>query len=304
MSVAAPIIRATGIPTLGFSKESYPNTTLRRSTTSPILASNHHSTNTRTRQIVERFAASTTALAQPTQVSRDPATQRTDPNQTTPKTTAMTTQEQSEAKAFPTCSRQYDDAAEEKKPAGNTIDIDGDIEDKEHQLPPLPKPLPTAHPQFVHCVPPNDPTYRDYSVFLAGSIEMGKAIQWQKQMATELSTLPITVNNPRRGHWDPEATQSAKDAAFAAQVEWELSALEKADVICFFFDTETKSPVSMLELGLWAHSGKVIVCCGDKFWRAGNIHLVCERYGVPFVKTFAELVPAIKERLHEKGLKI
>jgi hypothetical protein len=302
MSVAAPIIRA--IPTLGFSKESYPNTTLRRSTTSPILANNHHSTNTRTRQIVERFATSNTALAQPTQVSRDPATQRTYPNQTTPKTTAMATQAQSEAKAYPTCGREYDDAAEEKKPADKTIDIDADIEDKEHQLPPLPEPLPTAHPQFVHCKPPNNPTYRDYSVFLAGSIEMGKAIQWQKQMADELSTLPITVNNPRRGHWDPEATQSAKDAAFAAQVEWELSALEKADVICFFFDTETKSPVSMLELGLWAHSGKVIVCCGDKFWRAGNIHLVCERYGVPFVKTFAELVPAIKERLHEKGLKI
>lgn len=302
MSVAAPIIRA--IPTLGFSKESYPNTTLRRSTTSPILANNHHSTNTRTRQIVERFAISNTALAQPTQVSRDPATQRTDPNQTTTKTTAMTTRAQSEAKACPTCNRKYDDAAVEKKPANKTIDIDGYIEDKLHQLPPLPSPRPTPHPQFVHCTPPEAPIYRDYSVFLAGSIEMGKAIQWQQQMAVELSTLPITVNNPRRGHWDPDATKDAKDEAFATQVKWELSALEKADVICFFFDADTLSPVTMLELGLWAKSGKVIVCCDGKFWRAGNVHLVCERYGVPFVKTFAELVPAIKERLVEKGMKV
>lgn len=173
-----------------------------------------------------------------------------------------------------------------------------------HQLPPPTSPLPTPHPQFVHCTPPNDPTYRDYSVFLAGSIEMGNAVLWQKQMATELSTLPITVNNPRRGAWDPNVSKDAKDEAFAAQVKWELSALEHADVICFFLDELTLSPVSLLELGLWAHSGKVIVCCGDGFWRGGNVHLVCERYGVPFVKTFAELVPAIKERLVEKGLKI
>lgn len=220
----------------------------------------------------------------------------------------MTTRAQSEAKACPTCNRKYDDAAKEKPAKAalkdNTIDIDGYIEDTMHQLPPLPSPLPTPHPQFVHCMPPNEPIYRDYSVFLAGSIEMGKAVQWQKQMAIELSTLPITVNNPRRGHWDPNATKDAKDKEFAAQVKWELAALEKADVICFFFDTNTLSPVTMLELGLWAKSKKVIVCCGGKFWRAGNVHLTCERYGVPFVTSFEELVPAIKEMLAEKGLKI
>jgi hypothetical protein len=220
----------------------------------------------------------------------------------------MTTQTQSEANACPTCKRKYDDSAEEKPAKAalkdTTIDIDGFIVDTMQQLPPLPSPLPTPHPLFVHCMPPELPVYRDYSVFLAGSIEMGKAVQWQKQMAIELSTLPITVNNPRRGAWDPNVSKDAKDEAFAAQVKWELSALEHADVICFFLDELTLSPVSLLELGLWAHSGKVIVCCGDGFWRGGNVHLVCERYGVPFVKTFAELVPAIKERLVEKGLKI
>ena len=216
---------------------------------------------------------------------------------------AKITQAQAKARACRTCHREFDPAAKEK-PANNTINIDGPIEDVMHQLPPPTSPLPTPHPQFVHCTPPNDPTYRDYSVFLAGSIEMGNAVLWQKQMATELSTLPITVNNPRRGHWNPNATKDAKDEEFAAQVKWELAALEHADVICFFFDETTLSPVSLLELGLWAHSGKVIVCCGGNFWRAGNVHLVCERYGVPFVKTFAELVPAIKERLAEKGMKM
>lgn len=221
----------------------------------------------------------------------------------------MTTRKQSEANECPTCKRKYDNEPAEEKPAkvsrkDTTVDIDAPIDDRLNQLPPLPSPLPSPHPQFVHCMPPEAPTYRSYSVFLAGSIEMGKAVQWQKQMATCLSTLPITVNNPRRGHWDPSATQEAKNADFKHQVEWELSALEKADVICFFFDATTISPVTMMELGLWAKSKKVVVCCDKRFWRAGNIHLVCERYGVPFVETFADLVPAIREMLAEKGMKV
>lgn len=40
--------------------------------------------------------------------------------------------------------------------------------------------------------------------------------------------------------------------------------LEQVDVICFFFDVMIKSPVSLLELGLWAGSGKVVVCYGEE----------------------------------------
>lgn len=194
-------------------------------------------------------------------------------------------------------------SSKESKP-DNTVDIDAVVEDKFNQLPPLPSPLPKPHPRFVHCKPPNEPEDREFSVFLAGSIEMGKAIQWQKHMATFLSPLPIKVNNPRRGHWDPTATQEAKNAAFRQQVEWELAALENATVICFFFDINTMSPVTMLELGLWAHSKKVVVCCDKRFWRAGNIHIVCERYNIPFVESFAQLVPAIKGMLTEKGMRL
>lgn len=194
-------------------------------------------------------------------------------------------------------------STEEPVKAG-TVDIDQDVEDKFNQLPPLPSPLPKAHPEFVHCMPPNAPDYRKYSVFTAGSIEMGKAVQWQKQMVTRLSHLPITVNNPRRGHWDPNATQEAKNEEFRIQVEWELGALEQADVICFFFDVNTMSPVTMLELGIWAASGKIIVCCNKKFWRAGNVHIVCDRYNIPCVDTFAELPAAVEAMLKDKGMKL
>ena len=261
-------------------------------------------------QAIGHLSKSITSFVKPTQQesSRDTATSKLRGAQDD-QTLAMTTRKELEPSACLTCKRQDDDKPLEEKPSklarkATTVDIDADVEDKYNQLPPLPSPSFEPHPQFVHCVPPEAPTYRKHSVFLAGSIEMGKAVQWQKHMAIFLSTLPITVNNPRRGHWDPNVTQEAKDKAFRHQVEWELSALEKADVICFFLDVNTMSPVTMLELGLWAHSKKVVVCCDKRFWRAGNVHIVCERYNIPFVETFQDLVPAVKKMLVEKGMKL
>jgi hypothetical protein len=184
------------------------------------------------------------------------------------------------------------------------IDINQDIEDEYNQLPPKPSPPLKKHKDFIHCTPPEMPEYRKYSVFLAGSIEMGKAIQWQQRMVDYLEDYPITVCNPRRGNWDPKVNPSEKDKAFQLQVKWELSALENVSVICFFFDRATKSPVTMLELGLWAKSGKVVVCCADEFHKAGNVHITCRRYGIPFVKDFKDLVPLVKSMLSEKGLKL
>lgn len=187
-------------------------------------------------------------------------------------------------------------------PPGNNLDAE--IEDVDKQLPDAPNPPLKKHSDFVHCLPPNPPTYRKYSLFLAGSIEMGNAIQWQRRMVTFLEDQPITVCNPRRGHWNPNITPEAKDKDFRTQVEWELKALEAASVICFFFDKNTKSPVTMMELGLWAHSKKVVVCCDAKFWKGGNVHLVCERYGIPCVTKFEDLIPEIKKMLAEKGMKL
>jgi hypothetical protein len=185
----------------------------------------------------------------------------------------------------------------------NPGNLDAPIEDVDNQLPPLPNPLPKLSPDFVHCLPPQTPVYRKYSVFLAGSIEMGKAIQWQQQMTKQLQDLPITICNPRRGHWDPAVTPEEKDESFRTQVKWELGALESVSVICFFFDTNTKSPVTMLELGLWAKSHKVVVCCNKKFHRAGNVHITCRRYGVPFVQSFEEIVPLVRKTLWDQGLR-
>ncbi|KAF1974053.1 hypothetical protein BU23DRAFT_505835 [Bimuria novae-zelandiae CBS 107.79] len=187
----------------------------------------------------------------------------------------------------------------------DSTNLDVPVPDIYAQLPPPLHPSTSAaqHPLFVHAVPPTPPLYRKFSVFAAGSIEMGAAIQWQPLLANHLCTLPITLCNPRRGSWDTSISSSQKDKNFRAQVEWELAALEHVDVIAFFFDHATMSPVSLCELGLWARSGKVVLCCEtDLYWKGGNVALVCERYGIPRVERFEELVELVKAKLRTKGL--
>ena len=132
------------------------------------------------------------------------------------------------------------------------------------------------------------------SVFLAGSIEMGRAVDWQREIVDSLAHTDLTVLNPRRDDWDNTWTQSIDDQRFNQQVNWELDALDAASIVVFYFAPTTMSPISLMELGLMASTKKVIVCCPDGFWRKGNVDIVCSRHSIPVVKTLQELI----DKLH------
>jgi len=131
------------------------------------------------------------------------------------------------------------------------------------------------------------------AVFLAGSIEMGAAGPWQADLEVALAAAPVTLWNPRRDAWDSSWRQSIDEPLFREQVEWELEAQERADLIAMYFAPATRSPISLLELGLFARSGKLLVCCPEGFWRQGNVQVVCRRYGVREVPSLAALGAAI-----------
>jgi len=128
--------------------------------------------------------------------------------------------------------------------------------------------------------------YIGKAVFLAGSIEEGKAKNWQEQIIEKLKNKDITVLNPRRDTWNSDWKQTIDNPKFREQVEWELEALEKADFIFMYFDPGTKSPVSLLEFGLYAKTGKVTVFCPEGFWKKGNIDVVCKKYNIKQVDNF------------------
>ena len=126
------------------------------------------------------------------------------------------------------------------------------------------------------------------SIFLGGSIEMDTAEEWQKRfIGLYEETEDIVFINPRRKEWDSSWEQSANDPNFSQQVNWELDGLETADWILIYFDPKTKSPVSLLELGLFT-SGKLVVVCPDGFWRKGNVEIVCGRYGIAMCETLED----------------
>lgn len=83
------------------------------------------------------------------------------------------------------------------------------------------------------------------SVFLAGTIDMGSGVDWQKDVAELFEKAP-----------------------------------------------GRKSPITLLELGLFAKSGKLYVVCTEGFYRYDNVRITCAKYGVP---VYASLTEAIGE---------
>ena len=128
------------------------------------------------------------------------------------------------------------------------------------------------------------------SIFLAGSIEMGKAEDWQAKIGEFLVSKNFNAFNPRRKDWDSSWLQTYKNPQFSQQVRWELNALDKADYIIMYLDPNTISPISLLELGLLAHCRKMIVICPEGFFRKGNVEVVCDIYDLPLLNNLDELM--------------
>ncbi|RXR05991.1 nucleoside 2-deoxyribosyltransferase domain-containing protein [Pseudoxanthomonas composti] len=134
-------------------------------------------------------------------------------------------------------------------------------------------------------------------VFLAGSIEMGKTGDWQAQVQQALADMDVLLLNPRRADWDPAWKPQADDPNFRAQVQWELAALEQADLVLMYFAPGTQSPITLLEFGLYARSGKLLVAAPEGYWRKGNLDITGDRYGVPRYDSLDALVEAVRARL-------
>lgn len=134
------------------------------------------------------------------------------------------------------------------------------------------------------------------SIFLAGSIDMGGAPDWQKEVAAQLADLDVLLLNPRRDDWDDSWTQSITDPQFKEQVTWELQAQEDADLIVFYFADGSKSPITLLEMGLAVGDNReAIIFCTDKFYRKGNVDVVAERYHYTVATTMKEFIDLIRE---------
>lgn len=127
------------------------------------------------------------------------------------------------------------------------------------------------------------------TVFLAGSIDEGRAEKWQDEAITALSHLPVTILNPRRDNWNADLRQDIDEPVFTAQVDWELDGIEAADFVLFHFSPAGPAPITLLELGkATALRKRIAVSCPEGYWRRGNVQVVCRRAGVRVHGSLAE----------------
>jgi hypothetical protein len=124
------------------------------------------------------------------------------------------------------------------------------------------------------------------TVFLAGSIEMGKAVDWQTVVTRALLDSGIDedvlVLNPRRDDWDSTWTQAESNPQFNEQVTWELNGLDASQAVFFYFQPGTVSPISLLELGLMLnseHDPAMFIVCPEGYARKGNVDITAHRTG-------------------------
>jgi len=137
-------------------------------------------------------------------------------------------------------------------------------------------------------------------IFLAGSIEMGAAENWQTRIIQELKNKDVIILNPRRDDWDSSWEQKIDNPNFREQVEWELDAMSEANLIAMYFDPNTKSPITLLELGLFHEKTpyrELIVYCPEGYWRKGNVDIVCRRFRITNCISWNDFILTIKRKI-------
>lgn len=160
---------------------------------------------------------------------------------------------------------------------------------------------------MIEICPPQDISnygceFDIFKLFLGGSIENGAAKPWQRQIMPKLKKTEGVIFNPRRPDWNSSWKPVASNKKFREQVEWELTGLEICDAALMYFDPATKSPISLLETGLFAHDrlpggirSKLHVVCPNGFWRKGNVDIVCGRYEINQYASLSKACEAIKQ---------
>jgi hypothetical protein len=142
------------------------------------------------------------------------------------------------------------------------------------------------------------------NIFLGGTIDNGDSFNHQDALISELkkseTAHPLCIYNPRRSDWPSSEDHDEIDK----QIKWELYHLERADLIVMNILGGSKSPISLMEIGLFASQNKLLVFCPKDFYRYDNVRVVCGSYGIPLFET--NDVTYIKDRVldYEKNIQV
>ena len=117
------------------------------------------------------------------------------------------------------------------------------------------------------------------------------------------STGTTSLLNPRRTDWDSTWKQDINNPQFREQVTWEQWAMDNADFRIFCMTSDSKSPITLLELGEHITEPGA-VCCEEGFYRAANVEITCGLKGMPYFTSLNKLLPHLRTILDYKGLRL
>ena len=131
-----------------------------------------------------------------------------------------------------------------------------------------------------------------FSVFLSGSVA---GADWRAALMKKLEDEEIIFLDPRSDDY-ASMKMTINDPKFNEQVIWEQDGLEKASVIVMYFNRNSDAPISLLEFGLFARSGRMIVRCPQGYKHKGYVDILCARFGIEQVSTLEEIADAVLDR--------
>lgn len=141
-----------------------------------------------------------------------------------------------------------------------------------------------------------------YSVFLAGTIEMGNSIDWQAKAIRRLRDLPINIYNPRR-------IVAPDENLITEQINWELDSIAKCEFIFMHLAKDTISPISLYELGMLqcrdGNSKSIVVACDPQYTRKTNVKVTLQHHffgnpNIHFTHSFEGGLIEIRKRMNDR----
>ena len=138
------------------------------------------------------------------------------------------------------------------------------------------------------------------TLFLAGSIEMGTAENWQQKVVENLDDVNIIIYNPRRDDWDASWNTTPYNVHLENQIKWEHQHIMYSDYVLFYFDPNTKSPVTLMELGMMLshpHKENIVVCCPPQYWRFLNVKTFCDSHNIYWTDGFVDAIDRLYEMI-------
>lgn len=119
-------------------------------------------------------------------------------------------------------------------------------------------------------------------MFLAGSMDYKTTNSWRDHVTSVLKDSYVILDPTHKNH------DNLNEEDMKSHIQWELDALAMADNILLNFLPESSSPISLVELGLYVSSNKMIVVCPEEFYKSKYVYTLCETYNTPIYNTITE----------------